>query len=69
MKMKNRNQKKTNGASHAGDRVDLRAQNEKRAYDLGLADGFKLNVNRSGDAFTAFPMAKNLNGCLLKNFL
>jgi|GraSoiStandDraft_37_1057305.scaffolds.fasta_scaffold167709_2 hypothetical protein len=38
MKMKNRNQKKTNGASHAGDRVDLRAQIEKRAYDLWLAD-------------------------------
>jgi len=54
MKMKNGNQKKTNGASHAGDRVDLRAQIEKRAYDLWLADGFKLNVNRSGDAFTAF---------------
>jgi len=38
MKMKNRNQKKTNGASHAEDRVDLRAQIEKRAYDLWLAD-------------------------------
>ena len=38
MKMKNRNRKKTNGASHAGDRVDLRAQIEKRAYDLWLAD-------------------------------
>ena len=38
MKMKNRNQKKINGASHAGDRLDLRAQIEKRAYDLWLAD-------------------------------
>ena len=34
MKMKNRNQKKTN----AGNRPDLRAQIETRAYDLGLAD-------------------------------
>jgi len=38
--------------------VDLRAQIEKRAYDLWLADGFKLNVNRSGDAFTAFQWQK-----------
>jgi len=38
MKMKNRNQKKTKGASHARDRLDLCAQIEKRAYDLWLAD-------------------------------
>jgi len=36
--MKNGNRKKTNGASQAADRVDLRAQIEKRAYELWQAD-------------------------------
>jgi len=57
MKMKNRNQKKTNGASHAGDRVDLRAQIEKGPMTYGWpivagtatisTTGFKLNVKWS----------------------
>ncbi len=36
--MKNGNRKKTNGASQAAERVDLRAQIEKRAYELWQAD-------------------------------
>ncbi len=36
--MKNGNRKKTNGASQAADRVDVRAQIEKRAYELWQAD-------------------------------
>ena len=37
--MKNGNRKKANDASQAADRVDLRVQIEKRAYELWQADG------------------------------
>lgn len=37
--MKNGNRKKANDAGHAAERVDLRAQIEKRAYELWQADG------------------------------